>query len=103
MTERAFTGQSYIDIKFETLGVMMKRFVSVTYSYTPRWPYYDQRLKREVYGEQGIDLEVEVLAGRPPRRSLDERRAASAPGSSVSAIWPRYCCTLAGRSRNSHR
>jgi hypothetical protein len=71
VTKRAFSGETYVDIEIKTLGVSMKRVVEVLYDYTPPWPHYDRRLKKEVIARTGLDLRLAVLAKRMGRKNLD--------------------------------
>jgi hypothetical protein len=71
VTKRAFIGECYVDIEIKILGVTMKRVVEVLYDYTPPWPYYDGRLKKEVIARTGLDLRLSILAKRLGRKNLD--------------------------------
>lgn len=71
MTDRPFSGTSFVDITIDIVGTKIKRLVAVSYAYTPPWLYYDKEQRREAQAKPGLDLQLEVLARRLPRGGLD--------------------------------
>jgi hypothetical protein len=56
MTKRPFSGSGYLNLNFRAPDFNTKRFVRVSYGYTPIWRYFDEELGKEVKGEPGLDV-----------------------------------------------
>ena len=72
MTNRPFSGTSFVDIKIDIVSTKIKRLVAVSYAYTPPWPFYDPKQGREIQADSGLDLKLEVLARRLSRAGLEK-------------------------------
>lgn len=81
MTKRAFFGQGYLNLNFRALGVNTKRFIRISYGYTPTWRFFDADLRNEVRGEPGLDIALH----RHLRRRVQDGEAGDA--AAPDPVW----------------
>jgi hypothetical protein len=80
MTKRPFVGEGYLNLHLRALGVNAKRFLRVSYRYTPLWAYFDAEQAKEVVAEPGLEVGLDI-------RPLNARRRGNGDAPSPDLLW----------------
>ena len=62
MTNPPFSGSIEFNLAFRAFDEGVSRKARAIYTYTPPWPYYDARSRKERTGELQLDLGLTLLA-----------------------------------------
>ncbi len=79
MTKPPFSGSIEFQLAFRAFDEGVSRKARLIYAYTPPWPYYDVRLRRERTSEVQLDLGLTLLALPRSDRSQTARPPTNEP------------------------
>jgi hypothetical protein len=65
MAKAPFSGSSEFKLTIRAFDEQVIRKAQVTYTYTPTWPYYDARSRKELDGDPRLEFGL-VVTGRTP-------------------------------------
>lgn len=79
MTKSPFSGSIEFQLAFRVFDVGVSRKARVVYTYTPPWPYYHVRSRKERTRALQLDLGLTLLASPRSDRSRTERPLTNEP------------------------